>query len=120
MVGVVLSATVTGAIHVEVRPGNVVAVVVILRIRGTGGADVDMTREEIVKTWPTSTLLLAIGMHADVLLHPYSSQVLCLQWPDGKGGVTVRFKKNDNRRIPGDATQSPDDGQASRIEKERG
>lgn len=72
-----------------------------------------MTKEEIVKTWRTSTLVFAVGMRADVRLHPYGShEVLAVEWPDGKGGA-VRFRKDDifewfeavaqeiDRRFPG-------------------
>jgi hypothetical protein len=54
-----------------------------------------VTKEDVVKTWKTSTLLLATAIHAQVLLHPYGSwEVLCVEWPDGKGG-SVSFGKHD-------------------------
>lgn len=70
-------------------------------------------KREAVKTWPTSMLILAIGMRADVRLHPFgSNEVLSVEWPDGRGG-SVRFRRDDvgewfeavaeeiDRRFPG-------------------
>jgi hypothetical protein len=64
----------------------------------------------VVKTWPTSGLVLVISMHAEVMLHEYGSgwhQMLSIKWRGierlGKGDIYPLFHavaQELNTRLP--------------------